>query len=143
MRWAARRRPPERGRHARRRPARTSPLSSIGLDATRERAFAQRRPELLDDVYASTSLRDQDAQLIDKLIPEGCGLLGVRTTYSDIHPVSMVPTTVVLTARASLAASTLECGSITSATAPAVPSTGLRITLVRGGGGYLISALQA
>jgi hypothetical protein len=70
-------------------------------------------------------------------VPEGCGLLGVRTVYSSVHA-SPEGGRLVLTTRATLAASTLTCGATTSGTAAGEGPTALRIELARQAGGYRI-----
>ena len=40
---------------------------------------------LLARVYQSPSLQSQDAALLARLTPPGCGLIGVRTSFSDVH----------------------------------------------------------
>jgi hypothetical protein len=112
------------------------------LDALRQQAFAERRPDLLTRVYASAALRQQDATLIDQLVPSGCGLLGVRTDYRDVRIVSASADAAELSASAVLSPSTLRCRGQESGTAAGLPATGIRISLVRGGDGFLIDGLR-
>jgi len=109
------------------------------LDGIRERAFAQRRPDLLDSLYASPELQARDAAMIAGLVPVDCGLFGVRTTYRDVRQVRSAADSVVVRATASLAASTLECGSATSGSAAGLPPTPMEITLVRTSAGLRVS----
>lgn len=114
------------------------------LDAVREAAFAQRRPELLAQVYASAQLQSQDAAQIARLVPAGCGLLGVQTTYRDVRLVSAASSAeVIVQASAQLAPSQLRCGAQPSAPTAGVAATPLRIGLVHRGGNYLIDSVRA
>jgi len=54
-----------------------------GLAAIRQQAYAQRRADMLDDVYASATLLAADAQQLYRSVPSGCALIGVRTGYRD------------------------------------------------------------
>ena len=54
-----------------------------GLSDLREQAYAQRRPDLLTAVYASAALRAADGRQLDRSVPSGCSLIGVRTVYRD------------------------------------------------------------
>jgi Protein kinase domain len=56
-----------------------------GLAAVRERAYAQRRPDLLAGVYASAALLAADSQQLYRSVPAGCGLSGVRTGYRGLR----------------------------------------------------------
>jgi hypothetical protein len=110
------------------------------LDSVRERAFAQRRPNLLAAVYPPGALLAQDTALVTRMAPSGCGLQGMRTTYSDVKPVvSTKAGSLTVTVRALLAPSTLVCHSrLAGRVAGAGPAT-LRIELVRKGADYLIA----
>jgi hypothetical protein len=129
-------------------PGRSSPMQAdfaatlTALDVLRQQAFAQRRPELLSEVYGSADLRAQDAALITQLVPSGCGLLGVRTTYRDVRVVSRSGAGVVLSASAELTPSTLQCGATSSGSAAGLPSTPIRIGLTRSGPSYLITSIE-
>ena len=61
-----------------------------GLDAVREQAFAMRQPGLLAGIYASPTLLAADTAQLLRSVPIGCRLIGVRTSYRDVHP--LLPT---------------------------------------------------
>ena len=113
-----------------------------GLDALRERAFAQGSTALLDDVYSAGPLLTQDSALIERIVPSGCGLIGVHTGYRDVHAVTTTSDRTVVTAAATLAASTLMCGATLSGALAGTPLTRLRIELVSRGSGYRIVSQQ-
>ncbi|HJQ41782.1 MAG TPA: serine/threonine-protein kinase [Jatrophihabitantaceae bacterium] len=112
------------------------------LDALRERAFARRAPVLLTGVYPAGTLLDQDVALLQRLVPTGCGLEHVRTTYSKVQVVTFQQNTTIVTADATLSESILVCGGVASGRAPGSGPTHLTITLTWRGNGYLISAIQ-
>lgn len=100
------------------------------LDAVRARAYARRNPALLRAVYASAALRRQDERTLDRLVPPGCALTGVRTRYADVHA-KRVDDGILVAARAALQPSTLRCGGRARGVAPATTAVALRILLVR------------
>jgi hypothetical protein len=112
-----------------------------GLDEVRGLAFAHRDPSLLARVYVSGPLLAQDVALIERTVPEGCGLLGVRTAYSSVRVVGSRDGLVV-TARATLAPSTLRCAGTKSGTATGQGPSTLRVALARRGGGFRIVSQQ-
>jgi serine/threonine protein kinase len=112
------------------------------LDLVRQEAFAQRRPDLLDQLYSSADLRARDTATILGLVPSGCGLIGVRTTYTQVHRVSGDSESVVLNASAELAPSTLRCGIDVMGSADGLGSTALQITLVPATAGYRIERTE-
>jgi hypothetical protein len=125
------------------KPSRPDYVATLAaLDALRQQAFAQRRPDLLERVYGSPELRARDAVLINQLVPSGCGLLGVRTTYRDVRTVSASTSGVLLSVTAQLAPSTLRCGSEVAGGAAGVAATQIRIGLVPSGPSYLIASLE-
>jgi hypothetical protein len=114
------------------------------LDSVRERAFAERRPELLTQVYASPALLAADTAQLTSTVPAGCGLVGVRTDYRSPElaaPVGSAPAgSVAVTVTATLSPATLSCaGLMRSRTRPAGPTT-LRLLLVDSGGGWRIAS---
>lgn len=108
------------------------------LDSLRQQAFAKRIPLLLTGVYPTGPLLTADTKLLERLVPAGCGLDGVRTTYDHVKIASQTATTVVLNANVALQTSYLVCNGKITATAPGTPAQLLRITLVWRGNGYLI-----
>jgi hypothetical protein len=112
------------------------------LDQLRERAFAQRDPQLFDEVYASADLRGEEAATLTALVAPGCALAGVRTTYSGVRLVPATAGGISVTATASLSPSTLVCAGDRSPVGGAAP-TSLLIGLQRGPDGrYRITSLQ-
>ncbi len=111
------------------------------LDRLREQAFATRHVSLLSQIYVAGPLLTQDVALLERIVPKGCGLVGVRTAYSSVHA-SASDGRLAITARATLAASTLMCGSVTSGLAAGEGPTSLRIVLAPSGDGYRIASLQ-
>ncbi len=111
------------------------------LDDVRERAFAARDASLLTRVYRAGTLLAQDVALLERIVPRGCGLIGVHTAYSSVHA-SAARGRLILTARATLAASTLTCGASTSGTAAGEGPTVLRIELAPQADGYRIVSQQ-
>jgi hypothetical protein len=104
------------------------------LDAVRARAFAARDAAALRTVYASPELVRTDVALLDRLVPRGCGLHGVRTSFRP-RTVSAAPGRVTLVVTATLGASQLVCGGQVRASVPGAGPTRLRVVLVIGGGG--------
>jgi eukaryotic-like serine/threonine-protein kinase len=113
----------------------------IRLDSVRESAFARRAPVLLTGVYVPGTLLDQDTALLKRLVPSGCGLQNVHTTYSQVKVTSTKGDQVELSARATLSGSVLICGGVAKAEAAGSGPTALTIVLVRKRTGYLIAAI--
>lgn len=111
----------------------------VRLDAVRERAFAQRAPALLAQVYRSAALIEQDAELVRSLVPPGCGLIGLRTSYRDVTVANSAGDRAEVRTRVTLAPSALVCRGRTQARAPGLGPTTLHIVLVRDGAGYRIA----
>jgi hypothetical protein len=111
------------------------------LDAVRARAFAQRDPRLLTGVYQSADLRAKDSALIDRIVPGGCGLYGVHTRYSAVAITARAPNQVIVTAKAALQPSTLECSGRPSGRAGGTGLVAFQIVLVRTSSGFLIEAI--
>jgi serine/threonine protein kinase len=109
------------------------------LDAVRERAFAERSPGLLSQIYPPGPLRDADTALLLRSVPIGCGLNGVRTGYEGLAANAITTGGTVVTVRASLPGSSLACPGAPPRAVPGVAPTVLRIALIRTGSGYLIS----
>jgi hypothetical protein len=111
------------------------------LDRIREQAFARREVSLLARVYVAGPLLDQDTALLRRVVPAGCGLVGVHTTYAAVT-VSPASQRLVLSTTATLAPSRLSCHRTTSAGAAGERPTRLRIELVRRSDGYRIASQQ-
>lgn len=112
------------------------------LDALRERAFARRDPALLRAVYSAESLRRADSALLARIVPAGCGLIGVRTRYRDVHVVARTGDRLTVAATATLEASRLVCAAGEQARAPGTGPTRLRVQLVTGSDGRTRIAAQ-
>jgi hypothetical protein len=112
------------------------------LDSLRQRAFAERDAELLDQVYVAGALRAQDSATLTALVGPGCSLRGLHTVYSDVRLVPAATGSVAMTATAVLSPSTLICGSAPPTTVPGTAATPLRIELTDTAGRYLISTQQ-
>jgi hypothetical protein len=113
------------------------------LDAVRGRAFATRDLALLRRVYVPGPLLQADTALLRRLVPKGCGLTGVRTTYSHVFARSTGGrATVQATAR--LPPTQLVCGGRPRATVPGAGPTRLRLELTTTADGIRIArqALQ-
>jgi hypothetical protein len=111
------------------------------LDQLREAAFARRAPLLLGGVYEPGSLLQQDTALLAKLVPAGCALEGVHTTYGTVSVIAGRRDTYEVSVRAALSPSVLVCNGVAKGRAPGSGPTALRIVLVRKGSGYLISGV--
>lgn len=111
------------------------------LDESRAQAFARREPALLQRVYVAGPLLAQDTVLLERAVPPGCSLVGVRTRYADVAA-STTRTGLIVDATAILAPSTLTCRGRPSATAAGAGPARLRITLVRRDDGYRIASQQ-
>jgi serine/threonine protein kinase len=114
------------------------------IDSLRSQAFAQRRPELLGSVYASTALLTQDVAQLNARVPTDCRLVGLVTSYRHVTTIAQSPTRIELTAEASLASAELRChGAVHSRTAAAGPTT-MRIVLAATGtdGSFAIASVR-
>lgn len=112
------------------------------LDAYRQQAFARRDPALLAKMYPPGPLLAQDQALLTRIVPSGCGLLGVHTEYRDAAVTSRTSQRTELRVRAVLQPSTLRCGKTPGASAPGAGPTPLLLVLNRSGSGYLISEVH-
>jgi hypothetical protein len=112
------------------------------LDALRERAFARRAPLLLTGVYEPGPLLDEDTASLDRIVPSGCGLEGVHTTYSKVVIVTQTSSMIVFNVRATLAESVLFCNGVAKAKAAGSGPATLHMTLTRSGSTtFVISAV--
>ncbi len=111
------------------------------LDRIRERAFARREASLLTRVYVDGPLLVKDTTLLQRLVPAGCGLVGVHTSYSAVQ-VSVVRDRLVVATTATLARSTLTCHDVAWGAAAGEEPTRLRIELVHRADGYRIASQQ-
>jgi hypothetical protein len=122
-------------------PPRTAPAGSITervtaeldrLDALRGQAFAERRPDLLAEVYAPGPLLAADRDVLARTVPAGCGLSGVRTAYAVSGVRQDADGSVSVTAAATLAPSVLRCPAGGSgAPTASVPGAGPSVLLIR------------
>jgi hypothetical protein len=112
------------------------------LDALRDSAFAARDPQPLSRVYGSVALLARDKAMLGSLVPPGCGLRGVRTSYRDLRIVTADRTSIALTVIARVAPSRLVCGGNDAGNAASTPPTRLALTLARAAPGWQIAALR-
>jgi serine/threonine protein kinase len=110
------------------------------LDAVRGRAYAARRAVLLRRVYLAGPLLAADTAMLNRLVPRGCGLDGVRTRYSALQ-VSDRAGSAVLIAQARLAPAELRCAGVLRDSAPGAEAR-LRIVLRSTGTGVRIADEQ-
>jgi hypothetical protein len=82
-------------------------------------------------VYASTALLSADEATLRSLVPAGCALRGVRTSYADVRTRPAGTERAAVTATVRVAASVLDCPGQLPRTAVAAGPTRLRIELVR------------
>jgi hypothetical protein len=111
-----------------------------GLDDLREQAFARRDAGLLAQVYLPGPLLDEDADLLRRLVPIGCGLLGAHTDFSDVRASAVTAGRWTVWARAQLAPSTLRCGGVAGGHAAGAGPARLRIELSQVAGRYRIAS---
>jgi len=112
------------------------------LDARRAQAYERRDARLLDDVYADPRLRADDAATLSRLVPRGCGLFDVRTSYSAVTQVEASAARAVLVVSAKLGNARLVCSGKPRSTTPPSAATRLRIELARSAHGVRIVRQQ-
>ncbi|MEP7021911.1 MAG: serine/threonine-protein kinase [Pseudonocardiales bacterium] len=122
--------------------AKSARTTLIQLDKLRQRAFAGRDPKLLARVYAAGPLLMQDTALLNELVPTGCQLLGVHTTYDQLQITARGGGRVQLAVRATLAESLLVCDGTAKGRAAGSGPTTLNIELAAHGAGYLIAGIK-
>jgi hypothetical protein len=113
------------------------------LDAVRARAFAERDPSSLGQVYGSARLLQQDRDQLLRLVPAGCGLLGVSTRYAEPVHLIVEQNRTEATVSATLRTTVLRCPGQQDRQLPAVGSTRIQLVLARsatadGGQGVVI-----
>jgi hypothetical protein len=104
-------------------------------DAARAQAYATGDGTLLDQVYSSATLLEQDRRQLTVQVPPGCGLDGAKTHYSGIEVQEADPRSVRLTATAVLDQAHLSCAGATQATTPQVGPVRLAVVLSFGADG--------
>jgi serine/threonine protein kinase len=113
------------------------------LDSARSLAFAQRRPDLLAQVYTSPALLAQDAAQLKTRVPTGCSLTGLVTSYRDVVVTKQSVSLIELRALASLGAGELRCGTTSRGHTAGAGPTAMRLILAaRPDGSFGISSLQ-
>jgi hypothetical protein len=113
----------------------------IRLDQRREQAFAERDPSQLAGVYVPGPLLRQDTTLLRQIVPKGCGLMGVQTTYADVRILTSTADKATIDVNATLSDSLLSCGGSPRGRAPGSGPSPLHIALTWHGTDYLISAI--
>jgi hypothetical protein len=94
---------------------------------------------VLESVYVRGPLLTQDAALLGRIVPVGCGLVGVHTGYRGVRVIARTTRTVTVAVTATLGASTLQCPDASAVPAAGAPPAALQITLTRSAAGYRIS----
>jgi len=114
------------------------------IDSLRSQAFEQRKPELLDSVYASTALVAQDVAQLHDRVPTDCQLVGMVTEYRDVTTIAQSPTRIELTATATLSPAELRCHGATRSRTAAAGPTKMRLVLTASGtdGSFAIASVQ-
>jgi hypothetical protein len=110
----------------------------VRLDGLRARAFAERRPALLHQVYVPGPLLTADTALLTRIVPPGCGLRGVRTGYSKVRSTA-AGARIVLTVTATLPTSDLVCAGHRRGRAAGAGPTTLRLELTHTAAGLRIA----
>jgi hypothetical protein len=125
-------------------PADASAVSAVlaRLDTRRQRAFATRDVGLLGQVYVPGPLLSQDTALLEHLVPAGCGLVGVHTSYRHVRTTARERGQIEAAVSATMADSSLTCSGSASRRAPGYGPAELHIVLDRHGSGYLIAAIR-
>ncbi|MGI8680142.1 MAG: serine/threonine-protein kinase [Jatrophihabitans sp.] len=111
------------------------------LDALRGKAFATRDVELLRRVYVAGPLLRADTALLLRMVPPGCRLVGVRTSYEQ-PKVDVTGGGATVSTRARLAPSTLQCPDQPVRSAGAVGPAHLTLQLATTPQGRRITAQQ-
>jgi hypothetical protein len=113
-----------------------------GLDQLRARAYAQRSPDLLAQVYAADPLLRQDRARLVGSVPVGCVLDGVQTRYQQVRVTARAPGRIELTVEVSLSPSRLTCAGSAAGVAPGSGPTALHVVLLAPGAGpYRIASI--
>ena len=113
------------------------------LDELRAQAFAAADEALLDRVYLPGPLLEQDRALLRRLVPAGCGLHGIRTSFADVRTLGRTGARTEVLAEATLSPGQLDCGPGQSTSIPGTPRTVLHIELAEDGAGYRIASQRA
>ena len=109
------------------------------LDARRARAFAARDPAALHAVYASAALLARDRALLLAIVPPGCGLHGLHTSFGTVR---VLRSEAPLRVRAVVAVqpSALVCGGRPAGRAHGARPVTMALELVHTIAGYRIAA---
>lgn len=108
------------------------------LDQLRSAAYAQRRPELLEQVYRSASLLAADTAQLLRSVPAGCLLTGLDTDYRQLQASNDTAGRLRIRTLASLPAGALACAGTVRGHTPPVGPVRLELTLSDTGSGYLV-----
>jgi hypothetical protein len=112
------------------------------LDKLRQQAFADRNTSLLGKVYIPGPLLRQDTALLERIVPNGCRLVGVHTTYDLVRVAARRGSRVQAAVRATLNESVLVCGATATGRASGSGPSSLHIALAPHGSSYLIAAIE-
>jgi hypothetical protein len=92
------------------------------LARVRSYAYQKRMPSLLHNVYDSADLERADAAMLARLVPVGCALFGLNTSFSDISVLAYSPRSMTVQASTALSPTTLVCaGAVTGRSAASGP----------------------
>jgi hypothetical protein len=114
----------------------------VALDHARSRAYARRDPALLTRVYSSALLLARDRDRLLTIVPRGCGLTGLHTTFSEVRA-QRLGTRTRVHARVAVQAATLACRGAPSEPARSGSPTAMTIDLRHTADGYRIEAERA
>lgn len=121
------------------------PLAAVlaNLDEVRAQAFAAGDGAPLDRVYLPGPLLDEDRALLRRMVPAGCGLHDMRTSFEDVRLLGRTAGRTAVLADATLSAGQLICGGGQPTSIPGTPRTVLHIELAEDGAGYRIASQRA
>ena len=114
----------------------------LGLDAERERAFATGDAAVLTKVYAPGALLRQDTAALTRVVPGGCRVVGLRTSYAGVVVAAQTAQGFTVRATASLARAPVMCGATVSSFTAAHAPVQMTIGLVSLADGYRIASLR-
>ncbi len=119
----------------------SSPVQSVlaALDRAREAAYARRDPSLLAQVYSSPVLLARDRERMLALVPRGCVLTGLRSTFAGVRTVR-AGRRMRVHARVRVRADALVCRGATREHTAAARPAAMTIELRRTPAGYRITA---
>jgi hypothetical protein len=109
------------------------------LDHARQKAYARRDPGLLSTVYSSAVLLARDRAQLLSVVPRGCGLTGLHTTFDQVRA-ARHGTGLRVHARVRVRAARLVCDGAPGERASPARPVPMTIELRRTPDGYRIDA---